>query len=593
MRRILVWMAATIFLSFVSDGLAFRSAAADTLPMTDRQMVHESEHVVVAVVDGIESRWNPQHTLIFTDYALRIEDRLKGTAPQRVTLSVPGGTLDGETHATSLSTPLVQGARYLLFLADLSRPTLEPVVGAQQGAFREIVRADGKRYAAVVPGTEPLQVKGRPVEFQELVESVRALVEKVSAHPEPADDPVKARNGAPMPSKRYASPESIEKGRSSAAPAQSPAAVPPPPWTAWNETGFVAAPPAGTADRAGGGLQGSFEDYYVYQYRPPGPIIFDNFPASFSFSPYDQYQMGYWNVYAKNLFRVYTTPSGTWRFGNGVFDLAGFPGNDQMLTQFGAAWGATTLGITYYRVQNNVIVEADIALNPAFSWTVDDKVATQPTGAYSFKHAMLHELGHSWGLKHPWETQNVWWDSVMNYSPKPYHFARLLSDDTSAVRAAYPGTSIRDGALSSYITQDSTTSNNANYIPSYPSPSTVRPGGSFTVVNPIKLENAGTVNLVNPTIEVYLTPQRLSFTNAIFLRSLRYSTTVKPRYTVYLNVGTLSVPGNLPAGTYFLGYFYRDAKDGYQGNNSAWGVTYASSRVQDSPAADGDVIVIP
>jgi hypothetical protein len=549
--------------------------------MTDRQMVHESEQIVVAVVENASARWNPQHTLIFTDYTLRIEDRLKGEAPARVTLSVPGGSLDGETQETCISTPLATGSRYLLFLGDLTHPTLAPVTGSGQGAFREIVAADGKRYAGAGGAASPLEAQGRPVEFQDLVAGVRALVEQVRLHPEPSDDPVKGLKGAsPLPAKTYDPSGAVEKRLTPATPAQEPATVAPPPWTDRVETGSLAGPVSGIH---GDGLT---EDYVV-QNRPTGPVIFNNFPAGFSFAPYDQYQMAYWNAYAKNLFRVYTNPTGTWAFGNGVFDLAGFPGNDVMLSQFGAGWGATTLGITYSRIQNGVVIEADIALNPAYSWTVDDQTATQPTGAFSFKHVMLHELGHSWGLKHPWETQNVWWDSVMNYSARQFNLARLWADDTTGARNAYPGISIRDGAISAYTTQDSSSSNNADYLPSYPSSAVLTPGGTITIVNPIKLENTGTATLSNPTIEVYLTPQLYSFTGAILLKSLRYKATVKTFQIVRLTVGTLPVPRTLPAGNYYIAYFYRDAKDAYQANNSAWDLFYPS-RAQGNRAASGE-----
>jgi len=562
-------------------------ALAHSIPMTDRQMVHESAHIVVAVVEGESARWNPRHTLIFTDYTLRIEDRLKGEAPERVTLSVPGGTLDGETQGTCVSTPLAKGGRYLLFLGDLARPTLAPVTGAGQGAFREIVAADGKRYAGAGGANSPLEVQGRPVEFQDLVAGVRALVEEVRLHPEPADAPVKGMNGAShLPAKEYDPSGAAEKRLSPGLPAQDPAvAAPPPPWTDRTEAGAL----MGSPFRSGPELA---EDYVV-QNRPPAPITINNFPAGFSFAPYDQYQMAYWNVYAKNLFRVYTNPTGTWAFGNGVFDLTGFPDNDAMLRQFGATWGATTLGITYYRVQSGKIIEADVAFNPAYSWTVDDRTATAPTGAYSFKHAMLHELGHVWGLKHPWETQNVWWDSVMNYSARQFNLARLWTDDSTAARKAFPGISIRDGAIGAYSTQDSTASNNATYVPSYPSVGTLQPGSSFSIVNPIKLENTGSVNLVNPTIEVYLTPQLYSFTGSIFLKSFKYTVTIKPFQTARLTIGTLPVPQSLPAGNYFIAYFYRDAKDRYQANNSAWDLFYPNSaRTSAAPGEAGGITVV-
>jgi hypothetical protein len=151
-----------------------------------------------------------------------------------------------------------------------------------------------------------------------------------------------------------------------------------------------------------------------------------------------------------------------------------------------------------------------------------------------------------------------------------YNLAKLSTDDATAARSAYPGIAIRDGFLSSYTTQDTLFNNNATYVPSYPSPSVVRAGGSFTLVNPIKVENNGTVNLSNLTVEVYLVPQRFSFTGSKLLKSLRYSLTVKPYTVQHLNVGSLKVPSSVPPGTYYLAFFLRDSKDKNQGNNSAW-----------------------
>src|SRR4029077_96588 len=112
-------------------------AHAHVTPLTERQVAAGSPHVVVAVVEEARSRWNESRTLIVTDYSLRVEDRLRGDAPERITLTIPGGTVDGETHDTCVSTPLATGARYLLFLQDLDRPSLVPITGGWQGAFRE------------------------------------------------------------------------------------------------------------------------------------------------------------------------------------------------------------------------------------------------------------------------------------------------------------------------------------------------------------------------------------------------------------------------------------------------------------------------
>ncbi len=558
--------------AFALFATAAQPASADVLPLTDRQMVHESAHIVVAVVEGSKARWNPQHTLIFTDYALRIEDRLKGNAPEKITVSLPGGSLDGETHMTSLDTPLERGTRYLLFLGDLEHPTLEPITGAWQGIFKESVSADGKRY--VIPGdsSSPFSANGRPVELKDFVAAIRSLVARVEAAPEPSDTPAKAAKGVALPAKAYDPRATSPKGSSIGSPAVEPANTPPPPWTNREEAGQVLK----TGD--GSGVRSTW-DNYVYQNRPPAPIVFNNFQRSFPYAPHDQYMMSYWNVYASGLFKVYVNPTGTWAFGNGVFDLAGFPSDAQMVQQFGAAWGNGVLGVTYFRVQNGAVVEADVALNPAYPWTLDDAFATTPGPVQSFHHTLLHELGHTWGLRHPWETQDVWWDSVMNYAPQEYRLARLLADDTTAARTAYPGITIRDGALSAYSTADQPGNNNPVYTPIFITPSTVRAGGRIAVINPIVLENTGTVALANPVVEVYLVPRRLTFTGSKFLTTLRYRFTATPYSANRLGVGTLTVPRSVPAGVYYLAFFLRDAKDGYQSNNGAWSNSYVTLQV--------------
>jgi len=289
-----------------------RPALAHMVPLTDRQLVHSSEHIVVAVVEEVRSRWNSQHTLIFTDYELRIEDRLKGHAPARITLSMPGGTLDGETHDTCLSTPLVKSGRYLLFLGDLAHPTLAATTGAQQGVFREVQGPNGKRFVAAGSSDAVLTMEGRRIEFKDFVEAMRSFAARVEANPEPGDTPAKGRSGEnpDLPSKTY-DPSARPPGRFllSAAPSLERAEVPGLPWTDQAEAGVAETSSSRLLDITG---------KYVYQGRPPAPIVFDNFPAGFSFAPYDQYQMAYWNVYAKNLFRVLVSPSSTWAFGNGV-----------------------------------------------------------------------------------------------------------------------------------------------------------------------------------------------------------------------------------------------------------------------------------
>lgn len=565
MRIGLRWIESSLLFAFLV-GMNASPALAHSERLTAPQMVHGSRHVVVAVVEEARSRWNEQHTLILTDYALRIEDRLKGTAPERITLSIPGGALDGEEHDTCVSTPLEEGGRYLLFLRDLDRAAWTPVTGSWQGVFREVRGTDGKRYVA--PGEA--RTSGEAIEFETLVAAMRTLVARVEAEPAPTK-PVRKAGRTDLPAKRYDPSANRPKAWMTSLPASAPEPwLPPVPFASRVEEREEA---SGIFPEGGDGLEPEWDEFFFNE-DPNAPILFNQLPSFFDFSPLDQHQMAYWNRYAKNLYRVYTFPTNTWSYGNGVFDIAGFPDDNQMIRQFGRPWDFDEASITFRRVVNRVIVESDIALNPGFFWTADRIDGSAIFGDLLFQHYMLHELGRAWGLRRPWANQNVWWDSALNLSPQEFHFATLYADDTAAARSAYRGLKLRDGAISSYVTDDTPDDTHAFYVPGFPQPSVVSPGQSFTWVNPIKIENTGTVKLTNPLVDVYLTPRRLDWTGSSYIGTLRYRTTIRvfPNSTSYLTVGRLTIPFHVAPGTYYVAFLLRDSKDKYQGNNAAWGI---------------------
>ncbi|HEY0782606.1 MAG TPA: hypothetical protein VGE98_09135, partial [Thermoanaerobaculia bacterium] len=112
------------FCCFLALAASALPAVAHVAPFTDEQIIRGSQHVVVATVVGKQARWNAQHTLIVTDYTLAVEESLKGEPAGRLTVTVPGGTLNGATDDTCLSVDLAPGARYLLCLSPQALPTL-------------------------------------------------------------------------------------------------------------------------------------------------------------------------------------------------------------------------------------------------------------------------------------------------------------------------------------------------------------------------------------------------------------------------------------------------------------------------------------
>jgi hypothetical protein len=109
-----------------------------------------------------------------------------------------------------------------------------------------------------------------------------------------------------------------------------------------------------------------------------------------------------------------------------------------------------------------------------------------------------------------------------------------------------------------------------DYVPARPTVSSIKRGKSFALNSPIKMENMGTEPIKNPTLEVYLVPNRFSFAGAILLKKIRLKGTIQSEATLRLKVGKLRVPPGANPGTYYLGYFLRDKLDEYQDNNGAW-----------------------
>jgi hypothetical protein len=552
-RRILFARAAVIFCLGLAVLVSPAFLSAHVELMSVGEIAAASPHIVVATVEGRRSRWNELHTLILTDYTLHVEERLRGTAPERISITVPGGTLGKVSDDTCISVHLQPGVRYLLFLGDLDHPTLTPVVGGEQGLFPE------------VPG----EVAGTHVAFRDLVGAVRSLAARIPLAPRS----IVSASAAALPAKTW-NPLAPAPVSGSLLPRAAPEAVLPPlpgeDVPGMSEITEIADAVSTLPVRVSP-IAGKF----LFHDLANRPVIVNPLTDS-PFSPWDTYEMANWNRYSGDLFRVLDPPSPSWAYRNGVSDIVGFPDDITMQRQFGYTWaelGTGVLAVTFAHNQDGVVVEADVAFNPHRGWTTDDLAATSgQDSVFAFKEVVLHELGHVWGLLHPWDEEEwVSWDSVMNYKPRTYYVGELYADDTTAVRHAFPpGVAIRDGLISSYLT----VRNPIFVIPDYRTPlptlSTVRANGAFALNGPIKIENVGTVPLVDPSVEVYLTPARLSFDGAVLVKRAKVRGKIPPGGTLQVKLSGFKVPRGTTPGTYFLGYLLRDPKDAYQGNNAAW-----------------------
>ncbi|MES1245223.1 MAG: hypothetical protein ABUT39_26695 [Acidobacteriota bacterium] len=307
------------------------------------------------------------------------------------------------------------------------------------------------------------------------------------------------------------------------------------------------------------------------------PVVFAPLPESSPFSPHDQEQMAYWNLYQPDLFRV-GAPAVTWSFGNGVSEIAGFPDSAKLQAELGQSWFEGSISFVAWRLENGRAVEVDIALNPGQRWTLDEAEATRPGGPLSFRRVLLSALGTAWGLRSSFSLSPRSRESVASASPDSYNGAILFSDDAAAVREAFGGAPIRDGLISAYSIVPFPLA--PRRIPIRLSPASVRPGGGFKVVSPIKIENAGTESFANPLVEIYLAPRRFSLEGAVKVKQLRVRATIAPGGVRNVEVGRITAPASLPPGVYFLAFRLRASGDEVRGNDTAWSASNVSLNVK-------------
>src|SRR5262249_25883274 len=150
-------------------------------------------------------------------------------------------------------------------------------------------------------------------------------------------------------------------------------------------------------------------------------------------------------------------------------------------------WPAGVIGVTFRRMSaTGVILEADIALNPAFRFTLNDEAMYNGlfgVGVQPFRLTMLHELGHMHGMNH-----QFWFLSVMNYAPQVFRcFGLPYTDDAKGIRWNYPARTVPRRDLAVYLWQSNFSTNwtDATY------PLFLR-RGQFFVINNYHVENVGT-----------------------------------------------------------------------------------------------------
>jgi len=598
---LLLWLAATAAIFAGAVG------AASIVQAPLRDTVRQADAIVVGTVVSRESRWgDASHRWMQTDYTLAVEDVIFApsgglSAGKTIVLTYWGGTIGGETQEASDIRAPAMNERVMVMLHDrwAQRTTLAPTVGFNQGLFTvapdgAVRDADGRQVTMTsggelmrgdaAPGAAGVDLAAFSRWLRSNVATIKREAPPKASKADPSDPrilPIFAKTPAMPVAKPGVSAFLESLAPRDSPPAETAAGVP----AAGGEVRYSLATEL-AQEVSGRNDATRFTPKYSSSRQAHAPIVVNNYPDSFApWSPEDEYQMSKWNFYATNLFRVYTTPTGTYAWPDNVFDLAGWPSDADLVRVYGSSWycgsGCTTLGVTFTRWDgNNWIVEGDLALNPAVSWTLDDEWVFDGSSATGFRQTFIHELGHMHGLNH-----NFGFLALMNYfQPNEYrHYGLPFMDDAAGVRAEYPANAAAVTDLAVYLFYETRTcfdgTNFFTCIAESTFPGSVNAGTSF-VVNNYHVENPGTTTINTPTIEWYLTTARNYGSSYYYLGTTTYPTLQSFHYFTPSTVGrSLTVPSNVPAGNYYLNAFIRNDSAPGQGS-FPFSNNYAFSRTK-------------
>jgi hypothetical protein len=114
-------------------------------------LVAEAESIVRAQVVDVHAAWvdTPQGRVIKTFVTFAVQRRLKGAAPDRVTLPFLGGELDGQGMRVEGMPRFTVGEREFLFIAANGAARFCPLVALMHGRYRVLTDAQsGREYIA-------------------------------------------------------------------------------------------------------------------------------------------------------------------------------------------------------------------------------------------------------------------------------------------------------------------------------------------------------------------------------------------------------------------------------------------------------------
>lgn len=142
---------------FVLFSIAICTSATVVPPLSLEELVSKSDQIITGKVIDSSYSWGVDHKFIWTYYEIEVVDTWKGAPEKAVTVSEPGGALDGQAMRVAGAVRYTVGEQVTLFLQRFPSGT-KRTVGWAQGKFEvdgsgRVHPSTSVGFALLIPGT--------------------------------------------------------------------------------------------------------------------------------------------------------------------------------------------------------------------------------------------------------------------------------------------------------------------------------------------------------------------------------------------------------------------------------------------------------
>lgn len=583
--------------------------------LTFAEVAQTADIVFVGTVSG-ETCW-ANDRMVYTDVAfdvqtlVRVSEHSQQGRSQRIRLTIPGGTCNGETVVIAGNPKLVVGETYCVFAHDDGLIYANPIVGGDQGLFSMVLDSTtGRQCVVTQAGQAVVGLMGPDLLLSDATVDAGAGGSNMSrrqsalgtamAAPS-SDDPfsfAEARRCSSKTAEATALGDFIEQiipralgervtkrlsfaiGRESALRRGDGRGM--------HEVQDVADPeggiqvglegeslPAVPMAQAGSPENAPAPHGYGRKGGQMGacgwrslPLVMEQVPSDWWSYRINNDCMATWN-YVMEIFR-YRDSDGVVGH-NGQSEFCGWFGDETLRNVYGFEWGGALAKTVIWSIDCECceILETDVVFNPAYKWTDNDDYAIHSNDVFSYRSVCMHELGHTWGEMsgryaetYDYDVPSVmhkYWRSIVEdgwgvHAMDAYLLRRIYDEQRPVLGTV-------DLGVESYHAQDGLRTAAAD--------KGMYEAGDPIVLSGITVENMTASPLHDVRLRLFLSQSRASTWGGYPLGTFWYWTDFNAESRSSFDIQSV-VPGYVPAGQYWIHAYVTSRGENYARDDYPW-----------------------